>query len=636
MDLPVDLVRPDFHHGPTAFFYRSTSDHETVLSQFIHRGLEHRQKILCLPPQAWFRDQFNSPLSIRSGEISRPADPAFEWIPDSADWATLGPFGSGGAKEWILSRKAAAIANGYAGLRLWFDLTRMLTTQTQIEPLLDWLETLSSQPIANATIYCAYAGDQISPQNFLQLLSAHRTLHFGDRILINPYQGLPLTADSDQAAETVSRILSNLQGLITLPPAPGPKQSRSHAILREAPYGMLTLAPDGSIQTVNPRALSILGYTQERDLHSTRFIDLFSPEDRFDVSHILSEALSKNRTDLSVECKILRRDGTSIPVELRVSPVEAPELHGAHLACYFHDITHHYEIEQALRSSEQRYRFLVEYQGEGVVMIDAEGKIDYINTAGGNLLGGLPEIFIGQLITNFIPDSQMSHYRLQQDNRRKGASTSYEITVRSFDQTERDVLVTATPRYSPDGKYNGTLAIFRDITERKQLEEKLRYQSTHDMMTGLFNRAFFDDAVEHFNPADTLSTSIIIVDVDGLKEVNDQNGHKAGDLLIKKVAKILKASFRNDDVIARIGGDEFAILLHETDEGQLRQAIIRLRRNLEEANANLPMEQQVSFSIGGATTSAALDISQTLMQADIRMYRQKRRKKASHGSQLME
>ncbi|GAP14814.1 protein containg PAS domain S-box [Longilinea arvoryzae] len=636
MDLPVDLFRPDFQHGPIPYFYRSTSDLEKGLRHFIHRGMEHRQKILCLPPQAELQAQFDSPLLIRSMENLGLTDHQFEWIPDSVEWATTGPFDAGVLKEWFLSQQTTAVANGYAGIRVWLDLTRTLCTQTQIEPLLNWLETFSSQPIADVPLYCAYADNQIPPRTILQLLAAHRTLHFGNQLLINPYHGLTLSADSAPSAETVSRIISNLQGLISFTSNPRPEQPRPDAILRDAPYGIVTLGIDGSIRTANPKALTILGYTQETDLNSTLFIDLFSPEDRFEVSRVLSDPRSKSHTDLAVECKILRRDGISIPIELRVSQIELPEPDGAHLACYFHDITHHYEIEQALRASEQRYRFLVENQGEGVVMIDADGKIDYINAAGGNLLGGIPEFFIGQRITNFIPDSQMNHYRLQHGNRRKGVSTSFEIAVRSFDNIERDILVTATPRYSPGGNYNGTLAIFRDITERKQLEEKLRYQSTHDMMTGLFNRTYFDDAVELYDPLNALSTSIIIVDVDGLKEVNDQNGHKAGDLLIKKVAKILKASFRIDDVIARIGGDEFAILLHETDESQLRQAIIRLRRNLEEANANLPLEQQVSFSIGGATTSPTLDISQTLMLADMRMYRQKRRKKASHGSQLVE
>lgn len=251
-------------------------------------------------------------------------------------------------------------------------------------------------------------------------------------------------------------------------------------------------------------------------------------------------------------------------------------------------------------------------------------------------MDGDPNEIVGRPIIDFIPESQLQRLQTQLEKRRKGFSSSYELSLMTLTNQHRDVLITATPRYTPDGKYNGTLAIFRDITERKQLEEKLRYQSTHDTMTNLFNRTFFDELIENFDPEKSPLTGIIIVDVDGLKEVNDQDGHKAGDLLLKKVARILSASFRSSDSIARIGGDEFAILLSDTDEIHLHQAILRLRHNLEEANANLSNDEQVSFSIGGATTAATRDLNQALMLADMRMYRQKRRKKASHGSQLVE
>lgn len=414
------------------------------------------------------------------------------------------------------------------------------------------------------------------------------------------------------------------------------KNDFQQALLSNAPFGILVVGLDGKINSANEPALSMLGYTQVSDLNQTLFSDLISPDDRLEAVRLFFGNTEPIPQHTSLECKILTHEGSPISVELRCLWKNLPGFSSPQLICYFNDITHHFEIEQALRVSEQRYRFLVESQGEGVLMVNAAGMVDFINEAGGNLLDGNPSDVVGRSIIEFIPESHLKQLQNQIEKRRKGFSSSYELTVTTLANQQREVLITATPRYTPDGKYNGTLAIFRDITERKQLEEKLRYQSTHDTMTNLFNRAFFDELIENFDPEKSPLTGIIIVDVDGLKEVNDQDGHKAGDQLLKKVARILSASFRSSDSIARIGGDEFAILLSETDDVHLHQAILRLRHNLEEANANLPNDEQISFSIGGATTAPARDLNQALMLADMRMYRQKRRKKASHGSQLVD
>lgn len=416
------------------------------------------------------------------------------------------------------------------------------------------------------------------------------------------------------------------------------KDSREYyqTLLSSAPFGILTVGLDGRINSANETALSKFGYAQINELKSFLFSDLISPDDRLEAVRLFFGDTSPVQNLKSLECKILTRAGNLIAVELRCLWMILPGAAAPQLVCYFNDITHHLEIEQALRLSEQRYRFLVEFQGEGVVMIDAAGTIDYLNKAGGILMDGTPELIIGRKITDFIPETQLRRLDAQINNRRKGLSTSYELTIQTLTNQTRDVLVTATPRHASDGSYNGTLAIFRDITERKLLEEKLRYQSTHDTMTNLFNRAFFDETLENFDPRNSPLTGIIIVDVDGLKEVNDQDGHKAGDRLIQQVAGILTASFRSSDIIARIGGDEFAILLFNTDENHLHQAVLRLRHNLEQANASIPEHEQISFSIGGATTTPTRDLNQALMLADMRMYRQKRRKKASHGSQLVE
>lgn len=635
MALPVGIFEITQEKSPIGYFYQTPAETIGVLSGFFRSGFDNKQKIICQLPHA--KDQETIPLALMPQTWSDRiiADGQLEFITPQVHWDQSGRFVPGNLIDWIKDQHSAAISQGFQSIRIWLDFTWTLSKFDNLDLVARWLKDLSVQ-LPETFIFCSYNQSLIESEKILRLIPVHASLYLNKTIVANPVYRIPLQANGDRPAEILKRINSYLNDRFVNIPSIRSEFDYLSSIFSHLPYGMVTADSDGLIRTINSKALASLGYAQSEELASVSLSEIISPGDRAQVFQDLFEDILPNRSERRIECNLLTRDGFSIPVELRSEWLELPEPYGKRLICYFNDITHHFEIEQALRNSEQRYRFLVEYQGEGVVMINSYAKVEYINAAGSTLLGGTPETIIGMPITSFIPDNQLEEYQQQLNMRRKGVSSSYELTIQSLDHFQRDVLVTATPRYSPDGKYNGTVAIFRDITERKQLEEKLRYQSTHDTMTSLFNRAFFDEAVENFNPVTSSAASIIVIDVDGLKVVNDQAGHKAGDKLLRKVAKILKESFRTKDSIARIGGDEFAILLHDTDEIQLNQAIIRLRHNLEQANALLPEADQISFSIGGATTTPTRGLNQALMLADMRMYHQKRRKKASHGSQLLE
>jgi diguanylate cyclase (GGDEF)-like protein len=120
--------------------------------------------------------------------------------------------------------------------------------------------------------------------------------------------------------------------------------------------------------------------------------------------------------------------------------------------------------------------------------------------------------------------------------------------------------------------------------------------------------------------------SIMMADLDSLKHINDHYGHAFGDLLLKSAAKVLKDTFRAEDVVARIGGDEFAILLIQTDEVTIQKIAARLRKNLDEHNSLFP-DQIIELSVGVATSDTAMPLTQVLKLADDRMYAEKWGKK---------
>jgi diguanylate cyclase (GGDEF)-like protein/PAS domain S-box-containing protein len=158
----------------------------------------------------------------------------------------------------------------------------------------------------------------------------------------------------------------------------------------------------------------------------------------------------------------------------------------------------------------------------------------------------------------------------------------------------------------------------RNITERKQAEERLKYLGFHDVMTGLYNRSFFEEELKRLNAKRQLPLSIIIGDIDGLKLVNDTFGHRKGDQLIVKVAGIVKNACRAEDIVCRWGGDEFAILLPKTDTETTEQICDRIRKTCEKAKGD-PIP--VSVSLGGATKrDADQNIDDVLREAEDMMY----------------
>jgi diguanylate cyclase (GGDEF)-like protein/PAS domain S-box-containing protein len=172
------------------------------------------------------------------------------------------------------------------------------------------------------------------------------------------------------------------------------------------------------------------------------------------------------------------------------------------------------------------------------------------------------------------------------------------------------------------------LAVVRDITDRKEIEKRLQYLSAHDSLTGLYNRSHFETEFERASKGRRYPVSVIVADLDGLKGVNDAHGHVAGDLLIKAAAALLQDTFQSDDLVARIGGDEFAVLLLQAGENITSLALKRIREAEMQLRAdNGPIK--VCFSLGSATATIPEEIDSLLHQADMRMYEDKATHKLS-------
>ncbi len=178
----------------------------------------------------------------------------------------------------------------------------------------------------------------------------------------------------------------------------------------------------------------------------------------------------------------------------------------------------------------------------------------------------------------------------------------------------------AAPIYGDNGSFLGAVQCIRDIGERKQMEEELKRLSTRDALTGLYNRNFFEEQLQCLEKSRFYPISLVICDLDGLKLVNDAWGHDRGDELLRRAASVIKSCGRDAGLVARVGGDEFAVMLPGADRNTAEQVTRRIKEATEGDNAR-HVDFPLSISVGSATAEdGSRSLREVYKEADDAMY----------------
>lgn len=293
-------------------------------------------------------------------------------------------------------------------------------------------------------------------------------------------------------------------------------------------------------------------------------------------------------------------------------------------------------LVKALRQSESYYRTIFEASGSAMLIVEEDTMISLANSNFEELSGYSRQEIEGKKSWNdFVHSGDVASWKQERGLQRSSpadAPGQYEIRLLTYQGEERDVFLSL----DTIPETNQSIISCVDITKRKQMEKKLKEMSFRDSLTGLYNRNLFEIEMERLNDGRYSPIGIVICDLDGLKFVNDTLGHQAGDQMLIQTASILRDNFRSSDIIARIGGDEFAILLTETDSLMAEKVVQRLSQAVREHNSTDP-EIPLSLSMGYAVDEGGkANMHALFREADNRMYREKLQREGSARSAILQ
>lgn len=391
------------------------------------------------------------------------------------------------------------------------------------------------------------------------------------------------------------------------------------SLYENAPIGYQSLDASGHLIHVNNAYAEMLGYSVS-DMLGHHFTDFMNPKSRERMPKCFKQFKAEGHIDTMFD--MVKKNGNHITTRFVGKILNNPDGTFKQTHCILMDVSNEIEYQNKLKESEEKISSILESTAEGIIGINQKGFCTFINKKGSELLQKDETEVIGRRLHKVFhnhSDECKKDCIFKTIERGKYVNNESEKVYR-IDDTWFMAEISSYPHTHRD-EVLGSIITFRDVTSKVELSMSLLRMSYNDHLTGLYNRRYFEKELLTLDKSDNYPLTICLSDINGLKLINDAFGHNSGDELLREAAKVIKNNLPDTDIVARIGGDEFVIIMTNTDEEAAEKKIKTIKKAAEDVKV-----QHIDLSISfGYSTKKNIDedIHGVYKAAEDAMYREK-------------
>ncbi|MEM7278570.1 MAG: EAL domain-containing protein, partial [Pseudomonadota bacterium] len=367
-------------------------------------------------------------------------------------------------------------------------------------------------------------------------------------------------------------------------------EQRFRGLFENVVEGVYISNAAGRITSANPALVKMLGFESEQELMAlaaTEQLYVNKEDMRRFVETLHSKQVVKN-----FEVRLRRKDGSQIVVLENARAVrDKAGVIVAHEGTMT-DITDRKWAETRIFEEKERAQVTLNSIGDGVITCDADGNVDYLNPVAADLVGWEPRAAKGRPVDQVLTTVSAESRELL-DNPvvrclREGRVITLPEGAAIIDRSGKsiDIQDSTAPIRDRIGNVIGAVMVFHELNKASRLSRQLSYQASHDPLTGLINRREFEnqlsDRLKESIADSRLAHALLLIDIDQFKVINDSLGHSAGDEYLRQLADVIQGEIRISDVLGRLGGDEFGVLLQNCSAERAAQAAETIRRAVEQ------------------------------------------------------
>jgi len=404
-------------------------------------------------------------------------------------------------------------------------------------------------------------------------------------------------------------------------------EEKYRSILENIQEGYFEVDLAGNFTFLNDSVCRVLGYSREELIGMNNRHYTTDKETAQKVFQAFYQVYTTGVPLKEFGWDITRKDGNKRYVEGSISLLKDSSGKAIGFRGVSHDVTERKHAEKALRQSEEKYRNILENIQEAYFEVDLSGNFTFFNDSLCRVTGCLREELIGANY-KYFSDEENSKNVFQVFNnvyKTRRPKERFDWLIIRKDGTKRYIEASVSLQKDSSNKPNGFKGVIRDITERKLIEQELNHMATHDVLTGLPNRLMFSQLLNHAilsAQRNRKQLAVLFIDLDRFKTINDSLGHEAGDVMLQEIAGRFRHLLRAADIVGRLGGDEFIIMIEDVNElSQVATLAQKILTTTIKPVDIMGEECRVTASIGISIYPSDGQDEQSLMKnADIAMY----------------